>query len=513
MQTSAEYDALFYEGAIFSKTKPGHLATMAFLHGLSPVPPAECRVLELGCGDGLNLLSQAYGLPHSEFVGIDLSAAHIDAANAYAEKLGAKNIEFKHADILTLDLSELGKFDYIVAHGLYSWIPDQVRAKTLELYSECLAENGVGYISFNTYPGCRLREMLWDGLRYYTHDLSEPTNKVETARLFAQVLQRSINDDKYHKDIYAREIEKLEERPVQGVFHDDLSPALRPFYFHEFASHLEQHELQFVCEADPVLSFTGSLNETAINLLETFREDRIRYEQTIDFIQCRRFRSSIICGSDHRVEQEVDPDRITQLYLRCDFAASVQEDSLLDESDADFRSQRDESITIRDPFLKLTFQKIRDAWPRKVHYGEIVSALRGTPQLAAVPNFEERLAKLTDPLKLLFLSECFQLSMSEIGIAEAVGERPTCSAFARLQIERGSQTICSLDGYVFDADNVIVRELISLADGTRDRDQLIAEISENLEVEPGKQEEFLSGLPKLVDETLNELRISGVLLP
>jgi len=71
------YDEVPYPGLPLPQTHPSQLATLGFLHGLEPAPVERCRVLELGCGDGGNLIPMALDLPESEFVGIDLSAPAI----------------------------------------------------------------------------------------------------------------------------------------------------------------------------------------------------------------------------------------------------------------------------------------------------------------------------------------------------------------------------------------------------------------------------------------------------
>src|SRR6478752_1735919 len=71
------YDEIPYPGGVFPSTHPEHLATIASLYGMNPVPVDRCRVLELGCGFGANLLPMAYHYPQAKFLGIDLSATSI----------------------------------------------------------------------------------------------------------------------------------------------------------------------------------------------------------------------------------------------------------------------------------------------------------------------------------------------------------------------------------------------------------------------------------------------------
>ncbi len=143
------YDEVPYSSFTFPQTRPDRLATLGAFHGMQPAAPESCRVLELGCGDGTNLLSFAYILPGSSFLGVDLSRVHIDSANRAAGELRLKNLEFHCDDVMNLTRDGVGEFDYIIAHGLFSWVPEAVRTRILEIYAECLAPHGVGYISYN----------------------------------------------------------------------------------------------------------------------------------------------------------------------------------------------------------------------------------------------------------------------------------------------------------------------------------------------------------------------------
>src|SRR5215203_2185573 len=133
------YDQVPYSSFTFPQTRPDRLATLGAFHGLDPASPEKCRVLELGCGDGTNLISFAYILPNSDFVGIDLSALHMDQANAPAEELNLSNLTLLQDDVMDFTRERFGEFDYIIAHGLFSWVPEPVRAKILEIVSESLA--------------------------------------------------------------------------------------------------------------------------------------------------------------------------------------------------------------------------------------------------------------------------------------------------------------------------------------------------------------------------------------
>ncbi|MBA3531908.1 MAG: class I SAM-dependent methyltransferase, partial [Ardenticatenales bacterium] len=152
------------------------MATIAALQGLRPAPVAACRVLELGCGSGSNLIAMAYGLPESRFLGIDLSAQQSADGQATVAELGLPNVEIRQGDILAVDDS-FGPFDYIIAHGVYSWVPPVVREKVLSICRERLAPQGIAYVSYNVFPGWHPLLIIREMLRYHTRDLCHPLER------------------------------------------------------------------------------------------------------------------------------------------------------------------------------------------------------------------------------------------------------------------------------------------------------------------------------------------------
>jgi tRNA G46 methylase TrmB len=108
------YDEVPYDSKPFVQTHPDRLATLALLFGLSPPPITHCRVLELGCASGGNLIPMACTLFESEFVGVDLSGREIEMGRETVRALGLNNIVLKHASILDID-EGWGLFDTLSA--------------------------------------------------------------------------------------------------------------------------------------------------------------------------------------------------------------------------------------------------------------------------------------------------------------------------------------------------------------------------------------------------------------
>src|SRR3954454_7066997 len=133
MEGSTTYDHVSYPGHPFGETHPDHLAVLGSLLGMTPAPLNSCRVLELGCGEGANLIPMAFDFVQSEFIGVDLSEQTVRRGNDFVLGLGLRNIFLRSCDIMDIG-PEFGTFDYIIAHGVYSWVPPIVRAKMLAIF-------------------------------------------------------------------------------------------------------------------------------------------------------------------------------------------------------------------------------------------------------------------------------------------------------------------------------------------------------------------------------------------
>jgi SAM-dependent methyltransferase len=189
-EASISYDEAAYPGFAYAQTHADRLATLGRLFGIESVSVDHCRVLELGCGDGLNLIAMALQLPDSQFLGIDLAGSAIAKGEQWIATLGLSNIQLRHQDILAFDCAP-GSFDYIVAHGLYSWVPPVVQEKIFELVQRGLAPNGIAYVSYNALPGGHFRLMLREMTQFHTRALATAEEKVEQGKSLVRFLAHS----------------------------------------------------------------------------------------------------------------------------------------------------------------------------------------------------------------------------------------------------------------------------------------------------------------------------------
>jgi len=450
------YDDVPYPSFVFPQTSPDRLATLARVNGIDAASPAKCRMLELGCGDGTNLLALAYAMPESQFVGIDLAATHIRSARAAAEKLGLSNIEFFELDVTKADAEALGEFDYIVAHGLFSWVPEFVRPAILDLYSKCLAPKGVGYISYNALPGCLIREITHGMMRFATRDIADPSEKVSAGIEFLEGIVDAAEDDSVYQTMLDLELEQISERTPQNVFHDDLSEMNRPFYFEEFAKMLNEHGFQYLCEAEP----SELAKMAAFKFPEKLSDDIIAREQYRDFVTGRRFRTTLFCRRELTVDRTHPPHLMSGLFLSGQLETDDESD-MNGEGPMSFTTAKGNKVTLNHPLTKKSLGAISEAWPRTSRTDDLVSNAS-----------EEDTAVTLKYLMQLYLAGFIKAHSLDQTFFTAISERPDASRFARFQVSQGSNAVATLTGLNLEIKDPAIGMLLFLTDGTRDIEDL-----------------------------------------
>ena len=194
-QLRADYDMTPYTSNSFPQSAPGQLAAIAHLFGLETPEVSSARVLEIGCAAGGNLIPFAAAHPQAHTVGIDLSQVQVDQGRTRAQALGLNNLELLAGDIARMNLAALGQFEFIVAHGVYSWVPAAVQEALLSAFRRLLASEGVAYMSYNVYPGWKSKEILRDAMLLASGDSATPEEKVREARRMVDFLEEVSSAD------------------------------------------------------------------------------------------------------------------------------------------------------------------------------------------------------------------------------------------------------------------------------------------------------------------------------
>lgn len=299
----SSYDQVAYPGKPYLQTHPDRLAVIARLFGFRTHDVAACRMLEIGCGDATNLIGMAALLPGAKFVGIDLSESAIARGQSLARQAGLKNVT-----LIPMDLSDFsqGHFDYIVAHGLYSWVPAPVRNRLMEVCAQRLRPQGVAMISYAAYPGGFIEQLIRAPMLFHSAQIPNPKQKVDAARSFAQWFVQHAPSGAVGA-LYREEWGKIALNRDSFLLHDQLGPHYTPVYFTEFIRHAAQHGLRYLGEAN-----LGEIADPAARKLAG--SDRIAAEQYSDFLRSRRFRQTILCREDASILDEPDASALGGCY-------------------------------------------------------------------------------------------------------------------------------------------------------------------------------------------------------
>lgn len=303
------YDEYTYDSYSYGQTCIDYLCAVAKFHGLDAVNPHNSKVLEIGCAMGGNIIGQAINHPNSQFIGIDLSSEQIAIGKRAIEGIGCKNIKLIEMDICNL-ISEFGgkiEFDYIICHGIYSWVPDFVRSAILQSCKELLSPNGVAFISYNCYPGWKYVEPLRDFMRFCAvkssgnvADLESGLNAIKFQKAFYAKYSPNETSATHIKNLNTEYIKHIQNYPKSYVAHEYMEICNQPFYFLDFAADANDHGLCYV--ADATYHFDASfLPEGAIS--QYFRlsfDDYISANQAYDFLYSIRFRSSILTKKQNK---------------------------------------------------------------------------------------------------------------------------------------------------------------------------------------------------------------------
>ncbi len=230
-QLRATYDMTPYTSNSFPQSAPGQLAAIAYLFGLEPPEVPSARVIEIGCAAGGNLIPYAAAHPQARVVGIDLSQVQIDQGRARTRALGLDNVDLIAGDIARMDLAGLGQFDFVIAHGVYSWVPAEVQKALLSAFRRLLAPEGVAYMSYNVYPGWKSKEIIRDAMLLASGASATPDEKVREARRMADFLEEVVPADSVLGQALAVSRSHALGFGDSYLLHDELETFNTPCYF------------------------------------------------------------------------------------------------------------------------------------------------------------------------------------------------------------------------------------------------------------------------------------------
>jgi SAM-dependent methyltransferase len=301
-----QYESLAYVPTIHPNTSPDWLSVIGRLLGLPAAAPTACRVLDLGCGQGTDLIVKAAKFPNSHFTGVDFSSPDIDTARRLAAEAGVKNVEFHQADLLEWELDG-PPFDYIIAYGLFSWVPDEVKERLLKITARCLAPDGIACISYLTYPGCKQAEALRD-LMELRAGMATGLEKARIAREVLGLLDRAYTalPKKAYSASMLEQVRRISTKEDNFLLHDDLGLVRDPVYFLQFVNMAADHGLHYLGDTEFQSLLVDNLPPETTRDFSNLGLDRLESQQFTDFVLDRSFRCTLLTHPQ--------PDPIGQLH-------------------------------------------------------------------------------------------------------------------------------------------------------------------------------------------------------
>ena len=477
-EAADSYDELPYESTPFTETHPENLAVLGRLFSLQTPEPAGCRLLELGCASGGNLIPLAWQLPQSRFLGIELSRRQVEDGQAMVGSLALENIEIRHQDILSTS-DDVGEFDYIVAHGVYSWVPEPVREKILALCSRHLSPNGIAYLSYNTLPGWRMRGMVRDMLRFHTRHVSRPTDKLRLAESFLADLDQALSDLDALSARYLRyEAGQLRHAHPSYVYHEYLEDINEPMLFSDFMGDAARHGLQYLCEVDLHTMFPAVLGEQATAFLEQF-DDLVEQEQCLDFLRARNFRQTLLCHKERRIEREITLDRLDAFSAFSNLTPPKKLD-LRRVKPAPFSSLDGDRYPVEQPLTKAALRRLFQIYPDAISFPELLESARRQVAAEGGDAHLDRTDALHGELFNLFAHQAIGFTLGQQQVFHKLTERPQATKLARAQAGAALGHVATARHTTLTLDEFATR-LLTYLDGTRTQQELVQRLMEEIE--------------------------------
>lgn len=445
-------------------THISNLALLGRLFGMQPPQCGRCRVLEIGGASGGNLLPMAAAFPRSEFICLDPSVRQIEDGRRHAAAAGLTNLRFRADPIEALGHRE--QFDYIICHGVFSWVRQPVQDAIFKAVQACLAPNGIAFVSYKTLPGWHAHRALREVLLRHSAGQATPAATAGRARQMLELLEQAAQDprSKWGPHLVA-EIRELRTSADEYLLHDQLEEHNEAFYFGDFMARAHAHGLQYLADADVPTMYIGSV-PPGIPRDVAMGDDVEAIEQYIDYALNRLFRQTLLCRESICLNRMLAREAVDDCYVQS---------LLMPVADGSFRAANGTGITTAEAVAR----EILSLLARHASYP--ISAQAAMDELLRrIPGSDAKAARAT--LRRIVLQGFFAGGMRLYSGAPAYvaspSTRPQALAWARYEatyrpaVTNGRHEALQL--------NTFERALVLKLDGTREIDELVRELGEEV---------------------------------
>ncbi len=431
------YDLVPYESQPFAQSEPDAVAAMARLFGLSPVPPEKARVLELGCSAGGNIIPLAARYPGMQVTGVELSKVEAEMGQSTIQALGLTNITIRHANILDV-AKEQGQYDYIIAHGVFSWVPEVVQDAMLQICGKQLSDDGVAYISYNVFPGWKMREVIREMMLFHAGNLADPKLKLQQGRAILDYARKINSGDSAFGKLLAQEAEIVMKASDYYLFHDHMEENNRPCFFKDFVSRSGSHGVVYLGEANLVdmapQRFGGDIPQTLAmlsngNILAT--------EQYMDFFTNRMFRQTLLVKESAlgRINRAVSDKSVRHLNFTSELSRGAAPEGAMGL----YNDRNGRTLTVREPVMLAVADTLVAKAPFTASVDDMVALLR--ERNVAPQATDDQLAEAVGAqLITLLLQGLVKVRYGRKVPASSAG-MPKAFAPAQLAVSQGLRTV------------------------------------------------------------------------
>lgn len=474
-----KYDQIPYASYPFEYNRPENLRTIGVLFGMNPPKLEAARVLELGSAEGGNLIRFAETYPKSYTLGVDLSGVEIARGQEHIKELGLKNIELKNMSITDLDES-YGKFDYIICHGVYSWVPEFVREKILEVSSKLLSKDGIAFVSYNTLPGWNMIGTVRELMLYHASNFTTEAERINQAKLALGFLKDSLDGaETPHAKFMSSAANMMADKEDNYIRHEYLAEENKAFYFHEFIEDARAQGLEYLGDSDLHRMYVGNLPASAAEKLGVIN-DIVKTEQYIDFIKNTQFRCTLMCHKETNLSRNITFEMVKELLITSVIVPQQPESAeVLKNSETikfNVNNSEDIFVSVSSPALKTVMYVLAENINNPLSIDEIIKLARKKNPDVSVAQMEAELAG--NAARLIF-SGYFKIYADKPLSKYEISNKPKISDFARFQVSK-----CPPNGRLWITNHVNSvlnfaehqRHILSLLDGKHTVDEVKKDI-------------------------------------
>jgi methyltransferase-like protein/2-polyprenyl-3-methyl-5-hydroxy-6-metoxy-1,4-benzoquinol methylase len=517
------YDEVPYESYPYAVSNPNYLMAIGTLFGMKPKKIEEARILELGCAAGGNIIPHALNYPKAQVVGVDLSSVQIAQANAHKAAFGLKNIEFHNCSITDID-ETFGKFDYIICHGVISWVPELVREKIFEISAKNLSPEGIAYISYNTLPGWNMVRSIRDMMLYHTAGFTVPQEKVNQARLLLNFVKESLEgSSSSYADMLKSETELLSKQSDHYLRHDHLEEDNKQYYFADFMKAAQNQGLQYLADCSLANMYIGNMpQQVAAKLQEV--DDIVRTEQYMDFITNRRFRSTLLCHSSHKLNRAVNSDDIMKFNMTLNIVpekalSEIEIENALEKATFYLNGNKDSNLSTSSPAMKAILYTFAENLSNPLSFDKLTVA--ANKKLGGKKLAEIKTEFLNNAIKLVFQGY-INITMQSGRQNDLDKDAPKVSKIAHYQTTSTQNLWVTSNRHDVVGINQLEKVAMRYMDGKNNKSKIIEEVIKHITngelniskdgVKVENPQEIKSEISAFIDQTIEKLANNAILI-